>query len=430
MGDDVFTSDFFIRNRQRLGSMMDDNMLAVLFSNDKMPRNGDQYFPYRQSSDLYYLSGISQEDTILLVYPDCPLEEYREVLFLRHDDQHTAVWEGSKYSQEEASERSGVKTVFWVHSFEGVLRQAATWAEGIYLNDNEHWGAPLVPLSRHFREGKKLQERYPWHTYSRLAPLMTQLRLIKEREEVEVIRQACAITAKAFERVCTYLKPGMKEYELEAEIIHEYLRQGAHGHAFDPVVAWEKNATVLHYTQNNSTIGSYGLLLLDTGCEYHHYASDLSRTIPVTGRYSKREREIYNAALDVFKKARQMMTPGTTIEEINVNVRELLIEKHIQLGLYTIGDIRDSQQKQKLIKTYYPHGTAHFMGLDVHDVGNRYERLEEGMVLTCEPGIYIREENIGVRIENDILVTSGGPVDLMDGLVPLEADAIEEKMNP
>lgn len=429
MTQPVFTSDFFSRNRKRLASIMEDNMLAVLFSNDKMPRSGDQYFPYRQSSDLYYLSGISQEDTILLIYPQCPIPEYREVLFIQETDQHKAIWEGSKCSREEASRWSGIKTVFWIHSFAGVMRQAANWADGIYINDNEHWGASRDLRTRDFREGIRLRECFPWHGYSRLAPLMTRLRLIKEKEEVDVIRKSCQITANAFQRVLNILKPGMKEYELEAEIIHEYVRQGASGHAFQPVVAWGKNATVLHYTANNNVIGHHGLLLLDTGCEYQCYASDLARTIPVNGRYSNREREIYDATLEVFKAARQMMMPGVTIEEINKNVSQLLMEKHIALGLYTSTDVGSKEQQQERIRTYFPHGVAHFLGLDVHDVGTRYERLEAGMLLTCEPGMYIREENIGVRIENDILITSNGPVDMMHGLAPLEAEEIEEKMN-
>ncbi|MFW6227404.1 MAG: aminopeptidase P family protein, partial [Bacteroidota bacterium] len=386
------------------------------------------YYPYRQNSDLFYLTGTDQEETILLFFPDCPLEQYREVLFIRKTNDRIATWEGHKYTQEEASEISGIKNVMWTESFEDVMTQAATLSSNIYLNRNEHWGAPQVPESREVREGKKLKERYPFHQFHRLAPLLTELRLIKDKAEIDTMRHACKITAKAFERTARFVKPGLNEFQVEAEITHEFLRSGAKGHAYAPIVASGKNATVLHYIDNNSVLKDGDLILFDIGCEFENYSSDLSRTIPVNGKFTKRQREVYDAVLRVFKQARDMIRPGITIDQINKKVETLLMEEHIRLGLYKEEDVMEKDEAQKLVKAYYPHGTSHFMGLDVHDVGTKYERLEAGMVLSCEPGIYIRKENIGIRLENDILVTNGDPVDLMEE-IPVEAEDIEKLMS-
>lgn len=418
---------FFSNNRKRLKPLMKHDALAVMFSADMMPRNGDQHYPFRQNSDLFYLTGIDQEETVLLFFPDCPLEQYREVLFIRKTNERIATWEGHKYTQDEAREISGIKNVMWTDSFEGVMNQVSTLSSNIYLNRNEHWGAPEIPESKEVREGKKLVKKYPFHQFHRLAPLMTELRLIKDKPEIDTMRHACRITAKAFERVTGFVKPGLNEYQVEAEITHEFFRSGAKGHAYAPIVAAGKNATVLHYIDNNSTIEDGDLMLFDIGCEFENYSSDLSRTIPVNGRFTDRQKQVYNAVLKVFKQARDMIRPGITIDEINKKVEKLLMEEHIKLGLYKQEDVVEKEEAQKLVKTYYPHGTSHFMGLDVHDVGTKYERLEAGMVLSCEPGIYIREENIGIRLENDILVTTGDPVDLMEE-IPIEAEDIERMM--
>lgn len=420
--------NFFTGNRNRLQSIMDQDSMAVLFSSDLMPRNGDQYFPFRQNSDLFHLTGIDQEETRLLFFPDCPLEQFREVLFIRKTNEKIATWEGHKYTQEEAKEISGVKNVMWVDSFDDILKQTSTLTSQIYLNQNEHWGAGDYPQSMQMREGKKLKERFPFHNYLRLAPLMTEIRLVKQQSEISTMQQACNITADAFKRVLKFVKPGINEYQIEAEITYEFLRKRAMGHAYAPIVASGDNAAILHYTDNNGLVKDGDLILFDIGCEYDHYSSDMSRTIPANGRFSKRQKEVYNAALRVFKKAREMMKPGITIDRINKQVGKLLQNEHIKLGLYSKDDIANKDEALKLLKTYYPHGTSHFMGLDVHDVGTKYERLEAGMVLSCEPGIYIKEEGIGIRLENDILITLDEPVDLMKD-IPLEPDEIEEWMS-
>ncbi|MCF8217376.1 MAG: aminopeptidase P family protein [Bacteroidales bacterium] len=428
MSQKYLNSQFYKTNRDRLRMLMEDDAIAVVFSNDMMPRNGDQYFPFRQNSDLLYLTGIDQEETVLLFFPDSPLEQFREVLFIRKTNEKIATWEGHKYTQEEAAKISGIKNVMWLESFQSVLKQASSLSSKFYLNKNEHPGAPENVESKQLREGKRIKEKYPFHQYYRLAPLMKELRLVKQQAEINTMQQACDITADAFKRVLKFVKPGLKESQVEAEITHEFLRSGAQGHAYAPIVASGKNATVLHYTANNQTINNGDLILFDIGCEYMNYASDMSRTIPVNGKFSARQKEVYNAVLRVFQQAKEMIKPGTSINQINNNVEQLLMEEHIKLGLYSRKDIQDNEKANELIKTYYPHGTSHFMGLDVHDVGTKYERLEAGMVLSCEPGIYIREENIGVRIENDILVTMEKPLDLMAD-VPITVDEIENFMN-
>lgn len=427
MAQTFLNKGFFKGNRNRLYSLMQPDSMAILYSNDLMPRNGDQYFSFRQNSDLFHLTGIAQEETKLLVFPDCPLEQFREVLFIRKTNERIATWEGHKYTQEEARKISGINKVMWVDSFDDVMKQVSTLTSNIYLNQNEHWGAGDIPQSLQLREGKKLKERFPFHNYLRLAPLMTEIRLIKQHEEIETMQHACNITADAFKRILQFVKPGINEYQIEAEITHEFLRNGAMGHAYAPIVASGKNAAILHYIDNNQQVNSGDLILFDIGCEFDHYSSDMSRTIPASGKFSRRQKEVYNAVLRVFKQAREMMVPGTTIDRINKQVENLLQDEHIKLGLYSEKDIQDKDDALKLLKSYYPHGTSHFMGLDVHDVGTKYERLEAGMVLSCEPGIYIKEEEIGIRLENDILITHDQPVDLMKD-IPIETDEIEEWM--
>lgn len=420
-------SDLFVYNRKRLEPLMERDSAAILFSNDMMPRNGDQHFPFRQNSDLFYLSGIDQEETILVLFPDCPLEQFREVLFIKKTNERIATWEGHKYTMEEARQLSGIQNIQWTDAFEGAINQISTLCNHFYLNQNEHWGAPKIPKSLQMREGQKLQQKYPFHSYHRLAPLLTELRLIKQQQEIDNIQHACNITAAAFDRAMKYVRPGLNEYQVEAEITHEFLKSGATGHAYAPIVASGKNATILHYIDNNSNLEDGDLILFDIGCEYDNYASDLSRTIPVNGKFTARQKEVYNAVLRVFKQARAMMKPGITIDTINNQVEKLLMHEHIKLGLYSENDIQNKEEAQKLVKKYYPHGTSHFMGLDVHDVGTKYERLEAGMILTCEPGIYIAEEKLGIRIENDILITLNEPIDLMEN-IPIEVDEIEKIM--
>lgn len=416
----------FERNRKKVLKFLQPNSLVVIHSNDQMFRNGDQYFPFRQSSDLFYLTGIDQEKTILTLCPNHPNKDYREILFILESNEKIAVWEGHKYTKEEAFETSGIKTIKYITDFESIFRELAIKAESIYLNLNENPKFKPEAPSADERFVDVLKKEFPAHEIERLAPIMKHIRLKKNAEEIEVMQEACDITAKAFHRVLKFVKPGVAEYEVEAEITHEFLRNRATGHAYPPIIAAGKSACVLHYIENNKTTKDGDLLLMDFGAEYANYAADCTRTIPVNGKFTPRQKECYEAVLRVMKKAISWLTPGTTINRVNERVEKLLQEEHIKLGLYTQEDVEKQDPNNPLVKKYYPHGTCHFIGLDVHDVGERTTVLEEGMVLTCEPGIYIPDENIGIRIENDIVVNLQ-PIDLMKD-IPKEVDEIESLM--
>lgn len=419
-------SSLFEKNRKKAIKYLQSKSLVVIHSNDQMPRNGDQYFPYRQNSDLFYLTGIDQEKTILTLCPNHPDKDLRAILYIIESNEKIAVWEGHKLTKAEAKQISGIKTIKYTHEFESTFRELAIKADNIYLNLNENPKfKPTLP-SVDARFIKTLEDEFPAHEMDRLAPIMKQLRLKKEPEEIELMRIASTITEKAFHRVLTFVKPNVTEYEVEAEITHEFLWNKASGHAYAPIIASGKNACILHYVENNQTCKDGDLLLMDFGAEYANYAADCTRTIPVNGKFSPRQKECYEAVLSVMKEAITWLTPGTTIQRVNEKVEALFQEEHIRLGLYTREELAQQDPENPLVKKYYPHGTCHFLGLDVHDVGEKYNILEEGMVLTCEPGIYIAEENIGIRIENDILV-SAKPIDLMAN-IPIEVADIEKRM--
>ena len=420
-------STLFEKNRKKLSKYLQSNSLAILYSNDQMPRNGDQFFEFRQNSDLFYLTGIDQEKTILTLCPNHPNKELREILFIIESNEKIAVWEGHKYTKEEARKTSGIGTIKYISEFEYTFRELAIKAESIYLNLNENPKFKPEVESADQRFVEILKKEFPAHEIERLAPVMKKLRLIKEPEEIELMKEACNITEKAFERILKFVKPGVTEYQVEAELTHEFLWNKATGHAYPPIIASGKSACVLHYIENNKECKDGDLLLMDFGAEYANYAADCSRTIPVNGKFTERQKECYEAVLRVMKKAINWLTPGTTINKINERVENLLQEEHIKLGLYTQEDVNNQDPNMPLVKKYYPHGTCHFIGLDVHDVGDRTSILEEGMVLTCEPGIYIPEENIGIRIENDVLVGLK-PIDLMAN-IPKEVEEIEKLMN-
>ncbi|MFC2151365.1 aminopeptidase P family protein [Bacteroidota bacterium] len=419
-------STLFERNRKKVIKLLQSNSLAVFHSNDQMPRNGDQYFLFRQNSDMFYLTGIDQEKTILTLCPNHPNKDLREILFIIESNEKIAVWEGHKYTKEEAQEASGINTIKYLGEFESTFRELAIKSENIYLNLNENPKFKPVTQSADERFVKILENDYPAHELERLAPIMKHIRLKKEVEEIEYMKEACDITRKAFQRILKFVKPDVSEYEIEAEITHEFLWNKATGHAYSPIIASGKNACILHYVDNNKRCKNGDLLLMDFGAEYANYAADCTRTIPVNGKFTPRQKECYEAVLRVMKKAISWLTPGTTINRINERVEKLLQEEHIKLGLYSLEDIEKQDPEKPLVKKYYPHGTCHFIGLDVHDVGEKTTVLEEGMVLTCEPGIYIPEENIGIRIENDILVNLK-PIDLMAN-IPKEVDEIEKLM--
>lgn len=423
-----FPPSYYSRLRASLASKMKPGSLMVLFAQDEMPRNGDQCHTYRQSSDFYYLTGLDQEKCILILFPDHPVESQREILFTVRTNESMVTWYGHKYSFEEASALSGVKTVKWLDDFESTLRELIFKADAVYLNANENPRFTTELEVREDRWSEKIRQWFPLHTLHRAAPLISEMRLCKQPEEIERMKKACNITRSAFLRLLDFVKPGIWEYEVEAAITHEFIRNGCSGNAYYPIVASGANACILHYISNDAKLKKNELLLLDFGAEYGNYAADLSRTIPISGKFSKRQKACYNAVLRTMKKAKNLIIPGTTIEKINKEVCMMMEEEMIGLGLFTARQVRQQNPAEPLYFKYYMHGNSHFIGLDVHDTGTRQTTLLPGMVLSCEPGIYIKEEGIGIRIENDILVTEKSPVDLMDD-IPCEAEEIEELMN-
>lgn len=393
-----------------------------------MPTNADGSFPFRQNNDIYYLSGIDQEESILLLFPDAKNESDREILFLKETNELIAIWEGHKHSKDEASTLSGIKSVYWLHEFEQVLQNIATTVDHIYLNNNEHSRSTSEVQTRDNRFRVWCKRNYPTKSFQRLAPLMHQLRYIKESQEIEQIQKACNITEKAFRRVLQFTKPGVYEYEIEAEIIHEFIRNGSRGHAYQPIIASGLDSCVLHYIDNSKKCKDGDILLFDFGAEYANYNADLSRTIPVNGKYTPRQKAVYNATLNVQKQAIQLLVEGTTFETYNKAVGEMMTEEMIKLNLFTLSNVKKQNPKQPLYRKYFMHGTSHSLGLDVHDVDDRSIPFKDGMVFTCEPGIYIPQEQIGVRIENDIVITKNGNIDLMKN-IPIEAEEIEDLMN-
>lgn len=417
----------FIYNRKRFVDLLPANSIAIFYSNDQQPRNGDQYFNYRQQSDFFYLTGIDQEKSILIIAPDMKTHKLKETLFILKTNEQIAIWEGHKYTKIDASEISGIENVHWVDDFTLILREIMSLTNDIFLNRNEYSKFFPEVEDRNQRLGNNLKDEFPLHNYHRSAPLLTKLRLIKSDYEIDLMKKASDITNKAFRRVLTTTKPGKFEFEVQAEIDHEFTINRANGHAYAPIVASGKNTCVLHYIENDKECKDGDLLLFDFGAEYANYSADMSRTIPVNSKFSQRQKDCYNAILNVFKQAKKMYVPGNTINFINNNVNSLMEKEMIKLGLFTEDDVKTQDKNNPLYKKYFMHGTAHFLGLDVHDVGSKEEIFQPGMVLTCEPGIYIPEENIGIRIENDILITNETPVDLMED-IPIEVEEIEKLM--
>jgi len=418
----------FIANRIKFRKLLNNNSLAIFQSNDEFPKSGDQDFPFKQNADLFYLSGIDQEKTILLIYPDCPNPMYREVLFLRQTSDQIKVWEGHKFTKLSAQKASGIQTVYWLEDFEAILHSIIAYADFIYLNINENVTSAYTIPSRDIRFIEHLKSKYPLHHYERAAPLMRQLRDTKSHEEVQLIQKACDITRDAFLRVLRFTRPGVTEYEIEAEIIHEFIRKRATGHAYPPIIASGKNANILHYGDNNQICAAGELILMDFGAEYANYNADMSRTIPVSGRFTPRQKDVYNAVLYVMKEAKTMLKPGLTAKDYNQEIGEIMTAQLVGLNLLDLKDVKAQNPAYPLYKKYFMHGISHHLGLDVHDFANRYIPFSEGNVLTCEPGIYIPEEGFGIRLENNLLLTSDGNIDLMAN-IPLEAEEIEEMMN-
>jgi Xaa-Pro aminopeptidase len=424
-----FSAAFFEGNRERLTNLMEPDAMAVLFSNDQMPRSGDQYFPFRQNSDLFHHTGIRQEKTILMLFPNCPSERLREALFIMRPIDHVERWEGKKLTIELAREISGIRNVFYNEEFESCLREAMYHTEQVYL-DTQIYGKFNPDVSpRALRFGLQIHHEYPFHQYRRLGMMLAKVRKLKNDTEIEVITKASRITASAFRRAAKALRPGMMEYQVQAEIEHEFRSQNATGHAFHPIIASGINATYLHYNYNQAECKAGDLLLMDFGCEYFGYASDLSRTIPVSGTFTPRQKEVYNEVLKVMRYAKPLFTSGNSIESIQREVNGLMQEAMVRLKLFTEEDVRKQDPASPLFLRYFPHGLSHHVGLDVHDPGKKQDPLSAGMVVTLEPGIYIPEEQLGVRLETMLVITRRGPVDLFEEL-ELEPEQIETLMKP
>lgn len=424
----LIDNNLFIENRKKYKNFLKPNSLALFISNDIMPTNADGSMGFRQNSDLFYLSGVDQEETILVVFPDAKDHRHREILFVRETSELIAIWEGAKLTKAQATSVSGVEQVYWFHEFEKVMKPFFAQAEHIYLNSNEHTRRYIDTETYQDRFNKSIVAKYPLHKYERSAPIMHRIRAIKSTQEIDLIQQACDITEKGFRRLLSFIKPGVWEYEIEAELIHEFVRNRSQGFAYGPIIASGKNACVLHYVENNKQCKDGDVILLDVAAEYANYASDLTRSVPVNGKFTKRQREVYNAVLRVHRAAAKLLVPGQTFEKYNREVGDLMTEELLKLGLLTTAEVKNQNPAWPAYKKYFMHGTSHFLGLDVHDVGFFQEPIQAGMVFTVEPGIYIPEENLGIRLENNLLVTTNGQLDLMKN-IPIEADEIEELMS-
>lgn len=420
----------FAQNRKKFTRNMKKNTLAVFNSNDIYPISADSTIPFHQHRDIFYLSGVDQEESILVLFPNAKNSAHKEMLFLKETNEEIAIWEGEKLTKEKATQLTGVATVYWLQQFDSIFKQLMAEAEGIYLNTNEHLRANTEVQTREDRFIQKVKQDYPAHAVFKSAPILHSLRSVKEKAEIQQIQNACNITEKGFRRLLSFVKPGVWEYEIEAELAHEFLRNRSRGFAYTPIIASGANACVLHYIENNQQCKDGDLLLLDVGAEYGNYSSDLSRTIPVNGKFTKRQKEVYQSVLRVKNAAQKLLVPGARIPEYHKEVGKLMEAELIKLKLIDKTDIKNQDPSWPAYKKYFMHGTSHFLGLDTHDLGLFQEPIEAGMVFTCEPGIYIREEGIGIRLEDDLVVQAkGGPLNLMAN-IPIEVEEIEDLMQP
>ena len=409
-------SALFVRNRKNFASMMTKGALALFTANEEMPRNGDQCYPFRQNSDFFYLTGIDREGAYLILYPDHPKPEMREILFIEPYSETKAIWRGEMLDAKQAKEISGCANVMYADSFNEVLKELILSSVKVYLNLYEYARFETKVVTIQDRFVKEIKEQYPLHTFDRSAPILNKLRKIKSPEEIEVIKHACDITGKAFLHCMKTVKPGRYEYEMQAEMEYIFKMNNASGHAFHPIIAGGKNACCLHYSKNDSILNDNELLLFDMGCEYQYYASDLSRTIPINGKFTPRQKECYEAVLRVKKEVTKLYKVGGTIDKINQMTYQLMEKEMIKLGLFTQQDVDNQDPANPLYRKYLMHGVVHHVGLDCHDNLDKYDPFAPGMVLTCEPGLYIREEGIGIRLEDDILITDNEPVNLFGDL--------------
>jgi Xaa-Pro aminopeptidase len=417
----------FIKNRQRFLKELNLNSIAIFNSNDEMPSNADALYRYIPNSDLYWLTGIEQEDSMLVLFPNNPDEKYREVLVLVRPNELKEKWDGRRLRAEEATKISGIKTIVWLDSLDALLQPWIHLADTIYLNTNENDRKASLLETRDYRFVKEMKARYPLHQYERSARILKNLRAIKTAQEVEVISQAIAITEKAFRRLLQFIQPGVMEYEIEAELVHEFLRNRAKGEAYGSIIASGDRARTLHYVSNNAECKDGEMILMDFGANYGNYAADLTRTVPVNGVFTKRQKEVYNACLHLHKYAAGILKPGISIINYTDKVGEEATRQFLKIGLINKADIKNEDKDNRAYRKYLYHGISHHLGIDVHDLGTRVEPIKEGMVFTVEPGIYIEEEQMGVRIENNFWITKNGNKDLMK-TIPIEADEIEKLM--
>jgi len=421
--------DLFIKNRKNFMAQMKPSSIAIFNSNDIYPIGADSTMPFQQDRNLYFLSGIDQDSSLLLLFPDAPKEKHREILFLTETNDHIAVWEGEKYTKEKAFEASGVKTVYWLKDFHKVLHEVMSQCDTVYINTNEHYRANVETETRETRFNNWLLKKYPAHKTAKSNPILQRLRSVKDPLELEVMQQACDITEKGFRRVLDFVKPDVWEYEIEAEFMHEFLRNRSRGFSYTPIVASGQNANVLHYIENKMQCKEGELILLDVGAEYANYSSDMSRTIPVSGRFTKRQKEVYNAINKVKNLAQDMLVPGTFWEQYHVEVGKLMTSELLDLGLLDKADVQNEDPDWPAYKKYFMHGTSHHIGLDTHDYGILHEPMQANQVFTVEPGIYIPAEGFGIRLEDDLVIQEkGSPVNLMEN-IPIEAEEIEDLMN-
>ena len=418
----------FIENRKLFSAKLKQNTLAIFNANDIMPTNADGTMPFRQNNDLFWLCGVDQEESVLVIFPNHSDNNMREILFLKETNKEIAIWEGAKLTKEEAYSTSGIQTVFWLSELESKLAELIAKADGIYLNKNIHSRSSSEVQTRDDRFRIMIKEKFSAKNIIETAPIMHELRYIKSEIEIALMQTACNITEKGVRRILPFIKAGVMEYEIEAKLMHEFLINRSAGFAYQPIIASGIDSCVLHYIDNNKPCKDGDILLMDFGAEYANYASDLTRTIPVNGRFSERQKAVYHSVLHVMKEATKMLVPGTNFKDYNKEVGRIMEVELIKLGLLDKHDVRKQDPKNPLFRKYYMHGTSHSIGLDVHDVGSFETPMQEGMVFTCEPGIYILEEALGIRLENDILITADAPNDLMKN-IPIEVDEIEDLMN-
>ncbi|MGB0836664.1 MAG: aminopeptidase P family protein [Flavobacteriaceae bacterium] len=422
-------NSLFIKNRAKFTARMQSGALAVFNSNDIFPTGADSTLPFEQHSDIFYLSGVDQEESILVLFPDAVDPKHREILFLTETNEHIAIWEGAKLDKEAATATSGIKTIYWLQDFEKVFSELMFEAGLIYFNTNEHYRSVREVETREDRFIKKCKADFPAHKWERANPILQEIRGVKEPEEIDLMQTACDITNKGFRRILPFVKPGVMEYEIEAEYIHEFLRNRSKGFAYTPIVGSGFSACVLHYIENNQMCKDGDMLLMDVGAEYANYSSDMTRTIPVNGRFTERQKAVYNAVLRVKDLATEMLVPGTIWAEYHKEVGKLMTKELIDLKLISKADVQSEDPNWPAYKKYFMHGTSHHMGLDTHDYGALKTPMKANMVFTVEPGIYIPKESMGIRLEDDVVIQeNGSPFNLMRD-IPIQVEEIEDLMN-